>query len=756
MARRRIRVTGIDAVATVLISVLAGLWIAQAGPSPTGSTVIDAVLVFIFSGLVVFAAASAPWWAGVVVAAFGAAFVPTWPSLVLAVLALLGGLGVGLAKRSLPWSRALVAAAALQALARLGNVGFFGFTSILGVGLSATLLTLGIRRRPSRVRTVMWTSLGGLGIAIFLSIVGLAVATASARPELENGNRVARQGISQLASGDLATAKKSFSNAAIIFGHADDSFTAAWGQPARLLPMVAQNRNAVEALVEGAASSMRRIRRALDEIDLDALSPRDGRIDIDTLRKLQDPIDQLNVALTSHDAAVDGVADSGWVVGPIKDKVTALRADIAKQEVRGANASEVVKAAPAMLGGDGKRVYFIAFLTPAEARGGGGFMGNYAELTVDDGKFTLSNFGRQSELNATGDGAVRTITGPANWVDHWGPYGLIRSDGFATYQVWSNVTMSPNFPDTAQVISELYPQSGGRKVDGVISLDVFAMAKILDIVGPITVEGLDEPLTSANLVPYLLKGQYVNADTANEARIDTLEQVAKVSVNKLFNGDLPSPPELAASLAPLASEGHLKAWAVRADEQQVFQRANMSGSLPDRKGGDGFTFALTNGAGNKIDAYLEGDASYIVTTNKSTGQVQTTATVILRNTAPAEGLSDYVIGNLVDLPKGYSNTFISIYSPLTPVDMTVDDEPVVMTVNPDDDYMAAGKYVKIPPGDSVKVTVRFIGVLDLSNGYHLAVGSPTLATPIPIRVVVDGKAVTTIRDSGLSNVRVER
>lgn len=754
MSRRRIEVTGIDAVATGLIAVLAGLWIVQAGPSPTGSTGVDAILVFVFSGLVVFAAASAPWWAGVVVAAVGAAFVPTWPSLVLAVSALLGGLWVGLARRSLPWTRALVAAAALQALARLDNVGFFGLTSALGVGSATVLLFLGVRRRPSRERKIMWATLGAMSVLALLSLVGLAVATASARPELENGNRVARQGIAQLASGDFTAAKKSFTNAAIIFGRADDSFTAAWGQPARLLPMVAQNRNAVAALVGGAANSMRRITKALDEIDLDALSLHDGRIDIDTLRKLQRPIEELNVALTSLDSAVDGVAASGWVVGPITDRVTALRADIAKQEIRGANAAAVVAAAPAMLGGDGKRVYFIAFLTPAEARGGGGFMGNYAELTADDGKFTLSNFGRHSELNAAGNGDTRKITGPSNWVDHWGPYGLIGSDGFATAQVWSNVTMSPNFPDTAQVISELYPQSGGRKIDGVFSLDVFAMAKILDIVGPITVDGLDEPLTSSNLVQYLLKGQYINADTANNLRIDTLEQVAKTSVNRLFNGDLPSPPKLAADLAPLAAEGHLKAWAVRTGEEQIFERANMSGSLPDRTGGDGFTFALTNGAGNKIDAYLEGDASYVVTTNKATGRVQTTATVILRNTAPAEGLPDYVIGNLVNLPKGYSNTFISIYSALTPLDMTVDDEVVPMTVNPDDDYMVAGKYLKIPPGDSVKVTVRFDGVLDLSRGYHLAVRSPTLATPIPIRVVVDARAITTIQDSGLAHVTV--
>ena len=756
MSRRRIRVSGIDAVATICISILSGLWIAEAGPAPTGSSVIDALLVFVFAALVVFAGASAPWWAGVVVAAVGAAFVPSAAALVVGVLAMFGGLAVGLAKRSLPWSRALVAGAALQALCRLDNVAFFGFSSIVGVGLSVMLLVLGVRRRPSRERRWMWTTLGGLLVLVFLSLVGLAVATASARPELENGNRVARQGISLLAKGDLAGAEKSFANAAVIFGHADDSFSAPWAQPSKLLPMVAQNRNAVAALLSGAASSMRHITAALQGIDLEALRPHDGKIDVDVVRKLDGPIAELNVALDELDSAVRGVSESGWVVGPIRDRVAALRVDIAKQQVRGANALAVVKAAPALLGGDGKRVYFVAFLTPAEARGGGGLMGNWAELTVDDGKFTMTRFGRHTDLNVAGDPATRRISGPANWVNHWGPYGLIRDDGYATYAVWSNVTESPNFPDTAQVMSELYPQSGGQKVDGVISLDVSAMAGLLDIVGPVQVEGFNEPMTSSNVVQYLLKDQYLGADSANTNRIDTLEDVAKAATDRFFNSELPSPPQLAALLAPLAAEGHLKAWAVRGDEEQIFRRANMSGALPDLQGGDGFTFALTNGAGNKIDAYLEGDASYVVSTSPASGAVTTTATLILRNTAPAEGLPDYVIGNFIDLPKGYSNTFVSIYSALHPTSMTVDDAPVDMTVNTDDAYQVAGKYVKIPPGDSVKITVVFDGRLDLSGGYHLAVRSPTLAVPIPIRVVVNGNEVTTITESGLSSVAVAR
>ncbi len=181
---------------------------------------------------------------------------------------------------------------------------------------------------------------------------------------------------------------------------------------------MAQNRNAGVKLVSGAATSIRNITTALDEIDLDD-----------------------------------------------------LRADIAKQQVRGQQALNVVREAPAMLGGDGKRVYFIAFLTPAEIRGGGGFMGNWAELTIDNGKIKMTGFGRHTTLYQAGIPDAKAVTGPAGWIEHWASYGILRANLNATPVVWSNITISPNFPDTAQVISQLYPQSGGQRLDGVISMD---------------------------------------------------------------------------------------------------------------------------------------------------------------------------------------------------------------------------------------------------------------------------------------------
>ncbi len=64
------------------------------------------------------------------------------------------------------------------------------------------------------------------------------------------------------------------------------------------------------------------------------------------------------------------------------------------------------------------------------------------------------------------------MTGPADWLEQWGRYGFTNGPGGSTSETpWSNVTISPVFPSTAQVVEELLPQSGGGEVDGVFAMD---------------------------------------------------------------------------------------------------------------------------------------------------------------------------------------------------------------------------------------------------------------------------------------------
>ncbi len=135
---------------------------------------------------------------------------------------------------------------------------------------------------------------------------------------------------------------------------------------------------------------------------------------------------------------------------------------------RGDDALDILRAVPALLGADEPRTYFLAFTTPSEVRGLGGFMGLYAEITADDGRIEMSKFSRaevlrDETLEASGRD-VRSSTGPEEWLDRYSRFGFAgpSSPPETPVGTWLNVTMSPDPRATSEVIAQLYPHSGGR------------------------------------------------------------------------------------------------------------------------------------------------------------------------------------------------------------------------------------------------------------------------------------------------------
>ena len=81
-------------------------------------------------------------------------------------------------------------------------------------------------------------------------------------------------------------------------------------------------------------------------------------------------------------------------------------------------------------------------------------------------------------FNRATDGTLTLDAAPPDWMHRYGPQGFaIGADARVVRDPWSIINLSPHFPSTAQVIQELYPQSGGRHLDGVFSLDVFALER---------------------------------------------------------------------------------------------------------------------------------------------------------------------------------------------------------------------------------------------------------------------------------------
>lgn len=627
------------------------------GPRPTGVVAWDVLLVIGTVTAAAWASATAPWWALILTPGCLALAAPTWWGVPLAA-ALAGAAAViGVRRVSWGWARGAIIATVAAAGAHAGNRWAFGATSLLVAGAVTVAAVAGVRRRPSFVRRRAWLALGAVGgmagAAVLVAVLGML----SARGDLREGERLGRLGLAQAQRGDTDAARASLRDAADAFGRAHDTLGAAWMLPGRAVPVLAQHQRALTDLSAAAGPAIGDASDALAEVDTSRLEMVDGAFDLDGIRALDGPFARLSTAVRSLAASTDAI-DRGWLVGPLQTRLDGVGEELARNQRLLDNAEDAVRLAPDLLGATATRHYFVAFMTPAESRGLGGFMGNWAEITVAGGRIEMTAFGTDEDLNRGGaepDG--RVLTGPAEFVDHYGQFGFVQADGTTSLVPWKNITMPADFPTVAGAIAGLYPQSGGRELDGVFAVDIAGIAALMKLTGPVRVDGLNRPLNANTVEDFLLKDQYL---LERDERADMLDAIARTVVDALLTTTLPEPTQLARTLGPLVPARHLMAWSPRSDEQALFTALGMDGAvstwLAAGSGDHGVAVARNNAAANKLDVYVPMEV-----TDDATG-----ATIRLENTADIAALPDYVDGNPLGLPEGTARTRFTVYT-LTPV-----------------------------------------------------------------------------------------
>ncbi len=720
------RVHRVDDRVVVPIAAMGGI-VAALGPSePTGSAWADAVLVSLAVGIVVWAGATARWWTLVLLAMVATAISG---SLILAgvgVLAAVAAVWIGTQRLDLAMARAVVVAVSLNVAIRSEIGGFLGLSMLLTVGASIIVVLSGVRRRSGRVRRGALIVVGSISAFVVVAIVGGAAAALSASGDLRDADRWAREGISMLGDGEYVDAADRFDQAASALSSSNSELARPWAKPAGWLPVVAQHRSAVVELSDSAASASADLAAALRVVDPEQLRLVGGRFDLDAIRLIEQPFVVVQESIGELRDAIDRIG-SPWLVAGVADRLHDFDTELTDNEGRIESAVDVVRLAPQLLGADETRRYFIAFTTPAEARGMGGFMGNWAVLTATDGRLRLAEFGRTRELNFGGT-PPRFVTAPADWLDQWGRFGFTDGPDESTSSTpWSNVTMSPVFPSTAQVIEELLPQSGGPEVDGVIAMTPQVLRGLLSMTGPISVDGADVRLDESNVLQFLLIDQYEIDD--NSSRIDLLEVVSRATVQLVLDGGLPNPTVVARELGPAVATGDLVAWSVDPDEQTLFESVGLASSLPALDGGDGIAAVFNNAGGNKIDAYLGRDLTYTAVVDERTGAVSATMELVLTNTADVPGLPDSVVDNSTGDRRGTNRTLLSLYSALPMKAVTVDGRTISMRTSEEAGWRVNSAFLGIPPGGSITVRAEYVGELDLPLGYTLAVRPQPLVLP---------------------------
>ncbi|MDA4109417.1 DUF4012 domain-containing protein [Mycolicibacterium holsaticum] len=361
----------------------------------------------------------------------------------------------------------------------------------------------------------------------------------------------------------------------------------------------------------------------------EALSPdrllHDGSVNVQLLRDSAPRLSEISASASLLGEQANAISRPAYF-SAMRDARTQLQSQTSDVTGLLENTDLAARLAPAMMGADGPRTYFMAFQTNAEARGTGGLLGGFGILRFDNGKPTVDKLAPNTELRAA---STSINLGPA-FDQQWG-----WANAFTDFR---NSNLSSHFPYAAQIWRSMWAEESGMNVDGVIALDPVALSYILGAVGPVTMPD-GERITADNVVELTESTVYERFPTDQTARKQYLQDVASEVVNKI-TGRVESPRKLLDALGKATSERRIAVWSSSPDEQALLEETPLAHVVPD----DAAPYAevvINNLGGNKMDYYLTRQIEYAA--DGCDGETRkSTITVRLANTAPDRPLPDYV------------------------------------------------------------------------------------------------------------------
>ncbi|MDH7486279.1 MAG: DUF4012 domain-containing protein [Anaerolineae bacterium] len=153
-------------------------------------------------------------------------------------------------------------------------------------------------------------------------------------------------------------------------------------------------------------------------------------------------------------------------------------------------AVQAAQLAPNLLGATGPRSYLVLAQNNAELRATGGFISGVGLLRLDRGRIV--------ELSFQDSYAVDDFSKP-----HPAPPPPLLKYMKAEILVLRDANWWPDFPTSAQALRELYLLDQGVAVDGVIAADLTAIELLVGALGPLRLEGYDEPVTGQNVLAFM-------------------------------------------------------------------------------------------------------------------------------------------------------------------------------------------------------------------------------------------------------------
>lgn len=468
-------------------------------------------------------------------------------------------------------------------------------------------------------RPVALVALGLLVVVAVLAVLAIPMRTVPGNAQVAKNDLTAVK--DALKDGDLDRARELVADAREHVDAAQGRVGGLGGAVWSLIPVagtpVRDARDLVQALDDATSVAEIGVDLYPSVAGKEATLFQDKQIDEETLQRVIDGAHQAEDHLSSAKAALDDVSGSTPFVG---DTIAARRDEAAAVvdplAATFAHLAPMLDRLPSVFGFDGKRSYLVAMLNPAELRYSGGTPLTFAPLTFDQGKAVVGD-----SLGVSDDPRLQAV--PVQWRAL--PRNRFHRPGANRL---TNATFAPSWSVSGEELLRAWQSARREHHDGVIAIDVVALARLVGAVGGIDVPGYGQ-LTEDNLVKTLV-GSYDQYFPDPSAQDQLNGAVIPAFENKFLSGG--DYVGKAQALGDAAAGRHFALYFRDQEVQDGIAASGLDGDLTAPEG-DYLGVFSQNTNGSKVDFYQRRSLALDVTLNAD-GSAQDELAVGVDNDTP--------------------------------------------------------------------------------------------------------------------------
>lgn len=265
----------------------------------------------------------------------------------------------------------------------------------------------------------------------------------------------------------------------------------------------------------------------------------------------------------------------------------------------------VIDKLPEMMGGglDSRKKYLVLFQNNNELRPTGGFLTAYSIIFIEDGKVTPEKSDDIYELDKKFN---KKIAIPKEL----GKY-------LTTEKYWHlrDMNIDPDFKNSMDIFLENYKEVKGepQDIDGIIALDTRVLTDLIDLLGPIKVEGYGEFSTEPDKkynAPQIViaLSEIITRPTPyiREDRKGILGPMMKALLEKTYGASKEQFPALFQLMLNNIQGRHLQVYFLDEEMQLAAEKINIAGRmLPPTDGSDFLAIVDANLGGAKSNLFID-------------------------------------------------------------------------------------------------------------------------------------------------------